>query len=150
MFPLFHGFFLHALDDKNRLSLPRKFLAVLEAVGKTKSFWAVPGFDKCLYLYLADDYEKFASRVRERAQIGNADDRSFLRWFFGLSRELPVDGTGRILLPRDLKELAGIEGEVNLLGVGDRIEMWSAANWAEEQSRGQEKYMAAAAGILHA
>lgn len=150
MFPMFSGYYQHGLDEKFRVSVPSRFLTLLEAQGGVRSFWSIPGFDKCVLLYLHDDFMRIAEQVRARTTMGNPDDRGFKRQFFSQARELPVDKPGRILLPREVRELAGIESEAILLGVDDHVEVWSPANWAEEFARSQEKYSTAAGGIFRA
>ena len=60
-----------------------------------------------------------------------ADARSFVRFFFSGASELEVDKQGRTVLPSNLREYAGIDKDVVIIGVGSRAEIWAGDKWEE-------------------
>ena len=68
------------------------------------------------------------------------DMRAFVRYFFSGASECPIDRQGRILLPPNLREFAGLKKEVVLLGLANRIEIWSKARWDAFLSESRENF----------
>jgi MraZ protein len=75
------------------------------------------------------------------------DVRAFQRYFFSGAQECPVDRQGRILVPPTLREEAGLEKDVVLLGVANRVELWAKARWDEFYRSSTENFEAIAAKL---
>jgi len=146
---MFLGTYKHTLDAKGRLSVPKKFLDPFADPGCPRLFFGTRGLDPCVFLFLSEEWDKVAGQVRS-ASLGSEDARSFSRRFFSMARELPVDGAGRILVPPEYRELAGIERDVVLIGVDTRIELWSPERWSSEQERNESSFEQQAKGIFGA
>ena len=66
--------------------------------------------------------------------------RAFVRYFFSGASECPLDRQGRILIPPSLREFAGLEKEVVLAGLANRIEIWSREKWGAYLKESQENF----------
>lgn len=117
------GEYIHTLDDKNRLSLPAKFRALLG-----KKVVMTPGLDGSIFMFTEREWKKISDKLSDSSMLAT-DNRSFNRFMFGGAVESPIDGAGRILVPDFLKERAGLKGRVAVVGVSSRVELWSEANW---------------------
>lgn len=117
------GQYLHTLDDKNRLSFPAKFR---KEVGKTVII--TPGLDQCLFVFTTKEWAAISARLSESSLL-QADNRSFHRYLFGGAVEVSFDTLGRVLIPDFLKEKAGLQGKVAIIGVHNRIELWDTGAW---------------------
>lgn len=144
---MFLGNYRHALDSKGRVSVPKKFLEAFQDPGRARMFFATRGLEGCVFLFLGEAWEELVSQVR-KTSLGSPEARSFGRQWFSFARELPLDGTGRILLPKEYRELTGITSEAVLVGVDSRIELWAPDKWEEEERRNHAGYEEFAGKIL--
>ena len=121
----FKGEYNHTVDAKGRLIVPAKFR---EALGET--FVVTKGLDGCLYVYSDKEWENIENKFRE-LPLTAQDARKFTRFFFAGAADCELDKQGRILLPSVLRDYAGIEKEVVLAGVLNRVEIWSKERWID-------------------
>lgn len=119
------GEYTHAIDEKNRLSLPAKFRAEMG-----KKVVITPGLDKCLFVFTMSEWEKISSRLSESSML-QSDTRSFNRFLFGGAVEAEVDSIGRVLVPDFLRERAELKSKVVIIGVQSRVEIWNEKSWIE-------------------
>lgn len=133
---LLTGTHRRALDDKKRLTLPKK---VREVLGEPVVLYIAPGPDKCLWVHTERELERLASRLDERPAT-DSEARVFRRLYFGQTELVEVDKAGRILVPERLAHLAGLTGEVVLLGVRDHLELWDAGNWDRYRSENEPRF----------
>ncbi|HEY0964502.1 MAG TPA: division/cell wall cluster transcriptional repressor MraZ [Candidatus Paceibacterota bacterium] len=117
------GEYKHTLDPKKRLSLPSKWRREL---GST--LVVTRGLDNCLFVYPLHEWEKITAKIGE-LPLGQADTRSFNRFFLSGATEVEVDSVGRILVPDFLKEFGKLESSVVLAGIHNRIEIWDEKRW---------------------
>lgn len=122
----FKGEYNHTVDAKGRLIVPAKFR---EALGET--FVVTKGLDGCLFVYSNEEWERIEEKFRE-IPLTTKDARKFSRFFFAGAADCDVDKQGRILIPSVLREFAAIQKEVVLVGVLNRIEIWSKERWLGE------------------
>jgi MraZ protein len=108
----------YQLDPKGRVSLPARFREAF-----ADGCWLTIGQDRCLYVFPRAEWERRSKEVRS-SPLSNADGRAYSRFFFGSSEEAKLDGQGRVTIPQRLRENAGIQKEVVVLGVRDRMEIW--------------------------
>ncbi|MDD6800905.1 MAG: division/cell wall cluster transcriptional repressor MraZ [Firmicutes bacterium] len=121
---MFCGEYSHAVDSKNRIILPSKLREQLgEQVVLTKSV------DKCLSLYPSDAWTIFTEKLDT---LPATETRKVKRFLYAAAFETQIDGQGRILLPPNLCEYAGISKNVRVAGVGDHVEIWDEALWNAE------------------
>lgn len=123
----FMGTYQNNVDPKGRVSIPVKYR---DALGER--FFVTKGFDSCIDIYTVDEWEKFAEKLH-KLSVTKRDMRDFVRFIFGNATEVELDKQGRILLPSMLRETVGIEKEVIVMGVGNKVEIWDKAKWEEHQ-----------------
>lgn len=119
------GEFKHTVDTKGRLIVPAKFRGVLG-----ERFIVTRGLDGCLFGYPAEEWEKLEEKLSQ-LPMAKRDVRKFTRFFYSAATECTIDKQGRINLPKNLIEHANIEKVCYLIGVSNRFEIWSEANWEE-------------------
>ena len=125
---MFMGEYNHTLDTKGRLIIPSKFR---ETLGE--KFVVTKGLDGCLFVYANDGWNAFEQKLTSLPLI-NKEARQFARFFLAGAATVEVDKQGRILLPAHLREFAGLEKDVVLVGVGSRVEIWSKDKWENMNS----------------
>lgn len=125
---MFMGEYNHSIDTKGRVIVPAKFREVLG-----DAFVVTKGLDGCLYGYSNEEWKAFEDKLG-KLPITNKNTRQFTRFFLAGAAECEVDKQGRILLPAVLREFAGLEKDVVLVGVASRIEIWSKEKWTEVTS----------------
>ncbi len=125
---MFMGEYNHTIDTKNRLIIPSKFR---EALGE--EFVITKGLDGCLFVYDHAEWTAFEEKLKS-LPLTNKDARTFVRFFLAGAASVEVDKQGRVLVPSVLKEFAGINKDVVLIGVASRIEIWSKERWADESA----------------
>lgn len=123
------GEYTHAIDDKNRISLPAKFR---KEVGKKVVL--THGLDNCLFLYPLREWEKIAEKLANLS-MGQSDTRGFNRFMLAGATEVDVDTVGRLLVPEYLKQFAKLEEKVVFTGVHSRIELWNEGTWTAYKKR---------------
>jgi len=131
---LFLGTYEHAIDPKGRLFIPAK---LREAGAPSPSFVLTRGLEECLYLYERKKFDEVISKLASLPVKNHQDGRAFKRMLLAGAQEVAHDEMGRVLLPRTLIEYAGLKKDVSILGVGERIELWSSEKW-RRYSKGAE------------
>lgn len=107
----------HSLDGANRLIVPARFR---EALGAEIILYKAP--EGCLMLYDTPRFEEIASQLD--ALSGTERGREMIRLFYADAQAVSVDRAGRIVIPAEFAEHAGIKTDVALLGLRNRIELW--------------------------
>lgn len=125
---MFMGQYNHSVDAKGRLIVPVKFR---EQLGE--DFVVTKGLDGCLFVYPNEEWTSIESRFREMP-LTTKDARKFSRFFFAGAAQCEVDKQGRILIPAVLREFAELKKDVVLVGVLNRIEIWSVERWENENT----------------
>lgn len=140
---MFIGEYDHAIDGKNRLSIPRKFRETLDSSDDPKGFFVTRGLDNCLFLFTKSQWDKVVERLESRP-FTNEVARKFQRLFFSSAVYEEIDNQGRILIPDNLKAAIGLARNVSLVGVNARIEVWDRERWhsMKESSAGAYESMA--------
>ena len=124
---MFLGQFAHTLDTKGRLAVPSRFRASLETgVVLTR------GMDRCVTAYPIPVWEELAAKI-SALPMADANARQFRRMVFAQAANLDLDRQGRVVVPADLREFAGIEREAVVIGVHTSFEIWSPENWSTMQ-----------------
>lgn len=124
---MWYGEYIHTLDDKERFVLPSKFRRLIKEK-KLKTFYLTRGLDKCLFMYPEEEWQRQVEKLRTLPNT-KREVRSFHRMFLSGAQGVDVDSQGRILLPLHLKNFAGIQKEIVIIGVADRIEIWDKKEW---------------------
>lgn len=117
------GEFNHSIDAKGRLIIPSK---LRESLGE--HFVITKGMDGCLFLYPDNEWEAFEEKLRT-LPLTNKKARDFKRFFLGSATEGELDKQGRVLISSSLRNYANLEKEVILVGLLDKVEIWSKDTW---------------------
>lgn len=117
------GEYLHSIDGKGRLIFPAKFR---EALGE--SFIITKGLDNCLFVYTEAEWSILEEKLK-KLPMAKPEARAFVRFFFAGAAESSCDKQGRVLVPPNLREHAQLEKDVVIIGVSNRIELWSKTRW---------------------
>ena len=123
---MFMGEYNHTIDAKGRLIIPSKFR---EQLGD--EFVVTKGLDGCLFVYDNEEWQAFEETLKG-LPLTSKDARQFERFFLAGAANVEVDKQGRILLPANLREFAGLDKDTVLAGVGSRIEVWSKERYLGE------------------
>ena len=113
------GEYHHNIDEKGRLIIPSKFRIALG-----ERFVITRGLDKCLFAYSMDEWNKMVEKLKELS-FTKKDARSFMRMFLSGATECELDKSGRVNLPSVLTSYASINKECVIIGVNERLEIWS-------------------------
>jgi MraZ protein len=133
----FEGRSRHTLDEKGRLAIPARFREVLNQKGDTSL--VVTNLNNCLVAFAMGDWR---SRIKEKAvnlPLFDNAATTYLRYFVSGAVECPLK-QNRILIPPDLRNLAGLNKEVVLVGSLTRFEIWDKLRWEEEFERVKETF----------
>lgn len=125
---MFMGEYSHTIDTKGRLIIPSKFR---EELGET--FVVTKGLDGCLFVFSDEEWRAFEIKLKS-LPLTNKNARQFARFFVAGATPCELDKQGRVLLPATLREFAGLEKDVVLTGMLNRIEIWSKEKWNENNS----------------
>lgn len=130
---MFMGEFHHNIDDKGRLILPAKFR---EELGD--SFIITRGLEDCLFIYSMNEWQKITCKLNN-LPFTKKDARSFMRFFLSGATATEFDKQGRINITSPLISYADLKKECVIIGVGDRIEVWSSEKWSNFYDINKEK-----------
>jgi MraZ protein len=124
---MFYGEFHHGIDNKGRLILPSHFRDVAKENGVDR-FFLTRGLDQCIFMFSDNEWQLQEQRFKGMS-FTKRESRSFNRMFFSGAAEIMPDKQGRFIVPQYLKDFAGIEKEVMIIGVSSRIEIWDQVRW---------------------
>ncbi len=131
---MFTGEYQHALDNKGRVTVPSR---LREALGER--FLITKGLDRCIFVYPLAEWARLQQKLR-KLKMTNPQSRAFKRIVFSGAMEVEADKQGRVLIPNKLREYAGIEKDVILIGVGERVEIWSENAWNDYYEEADSNY----------
>lgn len=121
---LFLGEYDHSLDDRGRVTLPRKIRQEIT----DREVVLSRGFDTCIFGFDRNSWEAEATK-QLTASVTEEKGRELRRYFFAAAEKTEIDKLGRILLPAQLKEYASIRSDVVIIGAGDHFEIWDKEQW---------------------
>lgn len=120
------------MDAKGRLAIPVKYREALGAATGASVVVTVNPHDKCLWLYPYSEWQPIAQKVSRLPPL-KPQNKNLQRLLIGYADEVQLDGQGRILLSKSLRDYAGMSKQVSLLGQGHKFEIWDAQTWADSQ-----------------
>ncbi len=128
---MFRGASKISLDAKGRLSVPTRYR---ERIADRCNGQLVVTVDRdyCLLIYPLPDWEEIERKLMRLPSL-NHQARKLQRLMVGYATELELDGSGRILLPAELREFAGLAKKAVLIGQGNRFELWDEDSWNEKR-----------------
>ena len=124
---MFRGATKVTLDAKGRLAIPTRYRERISA-SCDGQLVATVDKDYCLLIYPFPDWEEIEMKLVALPSL-NKQARRLQRLMVGYATEIDIDGHGRILLPRELREFAGLGRQAILLGQGNKFELWDEDSW---------------------
>ena len=126
------GEFHHNIDDKGRLIIPSKFRSELG-----ERFIITKGLDKCIFVYSLKEWSKIVEKI-SALQFTKKNVRAFERAFIGGASTIEFDRQGRINITSPLVHYANISKECVIIGVNERLEIWSKEEFEKYMSENEE------------
>lgn len=126
------GEFHHSIDEKGRLIIPSKFRSELG-----ERFIITRGLDKCLFVYSETEWQKLVSKLKN-LPFTKSDARNFSRFFLSGATECLFDRQGRINIASPLVNYANLVKDCVIIGVNDRLEIWSEEIWNDFFNKNSE------------
>ncbi|WP_246117368.1 division/cell wall cluster transcriptional repressor MraZ [Cellulomonas composti] len=138
----FLGTYTPRLDEKGRLILPAKFRPQLAS-----GLVMTRGQERCLFLLPMDEFRRMHEHLR-LSPVTSKQTRDYLRVFLsGASDELP-DKQGRVSIPPVLRQYAGLDRDVAVIGTGSRVEIWDLPTWETYLAEQEAGYADVTEGVF--
>ena len=127
------------MDAKGRIAIPTRYRSVLDEICAGELVITIDMKSTCLTLSPLPEWKKFEEKV---AALPALDELAEMlsRFVVGQAKDLQVDGSGRVLIPPELRGYAQLEKKLVLVGRTQRLEIWSEENWNAEREKSQETY----------
>ena len=135
---LLTGTFRRTIDQKERISIPKPLRELMLGTEGSGQFVA-PGMDGCLSVMPEETFRALSRRLAERSPAAR-EVRDYSRLFFSRAHRVVPDSQARLRLPSELVQWAGLEGEVAIVGAGDRLEIWAGQRWDRYVAQRAEKF----------
>ncbi|CAG9607515.1 division/cell wall cluster transcriptional repressor MraZ [Pseudoneobacillus rhizosphaerae] len=139
---MFMGEHHHNIDSKGRLIVPAKFRDDLGEV-----FVLTRGLDQCLFGYPLSEWKEIEQKLKA-LPLTKKDARAFTRFFFSGATESEIDKQGRTNIPTPLLQYAKLDKECVILGVSNRIEIWSKQIWEDYFNESEESFAEIAENMI--
>ena len=130
---MFTGEYHHNLDNKGRIAIPAQFRGNLRD-GATLT----RGLDKCLTIYPRRSWTLLVNKLANLS-IVQANSRAFVRFMLSGAKNSSLDKQGRVIIPEYLRRYAGIKKKVVIIGLFDKIELWSEERWIKYRADTEKK-----------
>ncbi|MDH4164385.1 MAG: division/cell wall cluster transcriptional repressor MraZ [Nitrospirota bacterium] len=134
---MFRGSFEHSVDSKGRVSVPSKFRDIVADRYEGKLVLTMD-YDNCVAVYPLEEWERFEEKIKALPQT-QKEVKDFVRFLFSSATECELDRQGRILIPPALRDSAGISKSVMVVGIINKMEIWSKAAWDARKSQSGDK-----------
>ena len=127
------------MDTKGRMAIPTRYRPLLDELCAGDLVITIDMKSTCLMLSPLPEWKKFEEKV---AALPALDELAEMlsRFVVGQAKDLQVDGSGRILIPPELRGYAQLEKKLVLVGRSQRLEIWSKENWNSEREKSQATY----------
>jgi MraZ protein len=123
--PIFAGEFRHAMDAKNRVTIPSRWRR-----GEVDEFFAIPNLKGGFMMLMPPaEFTRLAEKVEQDQNLKPEDRRRFMRQFSSKAQHVVGDKQGRIVLPDDQCKLLNLRNEIVLVGNYSRFEIWVPETW---------------------
>ncbi len=121
---VFLGTYSPRLDEKGRLILPAKFRDELG-----NGLVLTRGQERCIYVFSQREFERVHEQMRN-APISSRQARDYIRVFLSGASDEMSDKQGRVTIPSALRDYAGLDRDLAVIGAGSRAEIWDSSAWA--------------------
>jgi len=133
---MFRGRSRHTLDGKGRLAVPARFKEILDQRGE--DCLVVTNHDSCLWAFARSDWRVIEEKAANLPTFDHAVN-TYLRYFISGGVECPIK-QGRITIPMDLREIAGLSKDVVIVGQLKRFEIWEKDRWEKEFQKARKEF----------
>ncbi len=143
--PVFAGEFRHAIDEKNRITIPSRWRR-----GEAEEFILLPeANDQFLLVMSPDEFARMILVADSESSVSARDRRVFLRQLHSRAQHANADKQGRLVLPEELCRALSLKGEVALIGGRGRFEIWNVNRWkkAHEEETPTYQHVANVIGL---
>ena len=134
---MFRGRYEHTIDAKGRISIPSKFREVLGK--KYDDRLVITNFDHCLVAFPYEEWSFLEQKVGTFSLM-KKETSAFFRFFYSSAMDCDIDKQGRLLIPQTLRDYAGLQKDVVLVGEGKRIEIFAKERWLEEARKIEDNF----------
>ncbi len=134
---MFRGRYEHTIDAKGRISIPSKFREVLSK--KYDDRLVITNFDHCLVAFPYEEWSLLEQKVGTFSLM-KKETSAFFRFFYSSAMDCDIDKQGRLLIPQTLRDYAGLQKDVVLVGEGKRIEIFAKERWLEEARKIEDNF----------
>lgn len=131
---MFTGEFQHTLDAKGRVILPARYRDRLSG-----GLVLAPGQDRCIDVYPMSVFERRVEHLRALPRE-DGRTRAYVRVFLAGAHQETPDGQGRVVVPQRLRDYAGLERELTIAGMDERIEIWDRATWEDYRAQAEQQF----------
>lgn len=138
---MFRGINPINIDAKGRMAMPTRYRGVIAADCEGQMVATIDTESRCLLMYTQPEWDLIQRKIEQLSSFDPAT-RRIQRLLIGYASDLEMDGNGRLLLPATLREYAGLEKKIVLLGQGKKFEIWSDESWSKQR----DEYLDEAAG----
>ena len=136
------------LDPKNRIAIPARYRDVLQGQYSNRVTITLES-PQCLLLYPEDVWVNVREKIQNLPTSSHPLVKSYQRLVLGYAETVEIDKAGRVLLSSSLKDLAHLEKDLVLVGLGNRFELWDKTKWAEETNKALQVSQDDLAGLLN-
>lgn len=136
------GEYQHTIDTKGRMIIPAKFRD-----GLGEQFVLTRGLDQCLFGYPMSEWKLIEDKLKA-LPLTKKDARAFTRFFFSGAVECDLDKQGRINIASNLLQYAKLEKECVVIGVSNRIELWSKSIWEQYTEEQEDSFAEIAENMI--
>ena len=134
---MFRGRYEHAIDSKGRISIPSRFREILSEQYDDRL--VITNFDHCLVAFPFQEWSVLEQKVNSLSLV-KKEAKTFLRFFYSSAIDCVIDKQGRLLIPPTLRDYAGLQKDVMLVGEGKKIEIWAKERWELVVKKAQEDF----------
>ena len=137
---LLTGTFPRLIDDKGRIAIPKPLRDCLnDGAAQPTALFVAPGTDGSLAIYPESTFKEVGARFSQVSPTAR-DVRDYSRLFYSQAVRVELDKQGRVRLPQELTQQAGLDKEAVLVGVQDRLELWDRQRWQDYLAEKSAQY----------
>ena len=126
---MFRGDIPLSLDPKGRLAIPTRYRDAIQGLSGGVLFVTINLDELCLTAYPAPEWDRIEQALRQRPEF-DPQAENIRRLLIGKVSECEMDSQGRILIPQNLREFAGLDRRVRMVGLAEKFELWDEDHWA--------------------
>ena len=124
---MFRGASKVSIDAKGRLAIPSRYRDMLLSKSDG-SLVATVDRDQCILIYPLQEWDDIQRKL-DRLPSFNKAARETQRLMVGYATDIELDGQGRVLISKELREFASLPKHAMLIGQGNKFELWDENSW---------------------